>query len=250
MPILLALPKFLVSTKHQNPSDPAHCAFQLGHNTKDVFFQWLPKNPANFATFNLLMTDYHAGQKTWLDVFPFEERFGHNLDHNTPLFVDVGGELGHQCLALKARFPTFPGRVILQDLPAVLAQALPPLKENGIELMPSDFWTEQPIKGARAYYMRKIMHDYPDEKCVAILKNITAAMGQESVILIDEIILPNKGALWRATQSDLVMMSCLAGMERSRKQWEELMEKAELRIVGVWGYVEDTGRTVIMAVPT
>jgi demethylsterigmatocystin 6-O-methyltransferase len=78
--------------------------------------------------------------------------------------------------------------VILQDLAPVLAQALPPPAESGVELILYDFWTPQPVLGARAYYMRNILHDYPDGKCVSMLRNIMAAMGPESVILIDEMI--------------------------------------------------------------
>ncbi|KAL9099171.1 MAG: hypothetical protein Q9187_009536, partial [Circinaria calcarea] len=210
-----ALPKFLADTNYRNPSDPAHCAFQPGHNTDEVPFLWVLSRPTNFANFNLWMSASREGQQIWLDVFPFEETLCHHLNPDTPLFVDVGGGLGHQCQALKARYPNIPGRVILQDLPQTIQQAIP---TDGVEVMPYDFWTPQPIKGARAYYMRNIMHDYPDEKCITILHNIMAAMDKDSVILIDDMILPNEKAPWRATQLDLLVMSALAAMERSEKQ--------------------------------
>ncbi|KAL9105649.1 MAG: hypothetical protein Q9187_008674, partial [Circinaria calcarea] len=127
-----------------------------------------------------------------------------------------------------------------------IQQAIP---TDGVEVMPYDFWTPQPIKGARAYYMRNIMHDYPDEKCIAILHNIMAAMDKDSVILIDDMILPNEKAPWRATQLDLLVMSALAAMERSEKQWYSLMEAAGLKIVKIWTYTEELRDSIIMAIP-
>jgi hypothetical protein len=47
----------------------------------------------------------------------------------------------------------------------------------------------------------------------------------------------------------MVMMSALASMERSERQWEELFEKAGLRVLGVWRYVEETGDSAMMVAP-
>lgn len=44
--------------------------------------------------------------------------------------------------------------------------------------------------GARAYYLRNIMHDWPDDKCVIILQQIMKAMNKKSVILIDDMVIP------------------------------------------------------------
>ena len=84
-----------------------------------------------------------AGLPTWLDVVPFEE-ISSNQDPETPIFVDVGGSIGHQCAALKARYPNIPGRIIYQDLPPVIPHGL---KIPGVEPMVHDFWQEQPVKG-------------------------------------------------------------------------------------------------------
>ena len=62
------------------------------------------------------------------------------------VFVDVGGGTGQQCVALKEKFPDLPGKVILQDLPAVIAEAKLP---EGIETMVYDFFTPQPVKGEK-----------------------------------------------------------------------------------------------------
>ena len=219
------------------------------------------------------MTACHEGQNIFLDVFPFDKEIGIDSEPETPLFVDVGGSIGHQCAALKKKFPNIPGRVILQDLPPVIAQAIP---TEGVELMVHDFMTEQPIKGmvapalplqhptanlcsvldpniidvgAKAYYLRNIMHDYSDDKCALILRQITKAMNQDSVILIDDMILPNQGANWHATQLDLTMMASLGAMERTEKQWYALMDSAGLKIKSICTYTAELRDSIIVAVP-
>ena len=91
------------------------------------------------------MTAQREGQKIWLDVFPFEDQLCYGVTPDTPLLVDVGGGVGHQCIALKTRLPHVLGRIILQDLPEVVAQAIP---MEGVEPMAYDFWKPQPVKGA------------------------------------------------------------------------------------------------------
>ena len=97
--------------------------------------------------------------------------------------------------------------------------------------------------------MRNVMHDYSDSKCVEILHNTMSAVTKESVIIIDDMILPNRGASWRATQLDLTMMSGLAAMERSEKQWYALVDLAGLKILKICKYTEEIGDSVIVAVP-
>ncbi len=63
------------------------------------------------------------------------------------------------------------------------------------------------------------MHDWPDDKCITILSQTLEVMKEDSVILIDDMVLPNQGVYWRATQLDLAMMAGSAAMERVEKQW-------------------------------
>lgn len=186
-----------------------------------------------------------AGLPTWLDVVPFEE-ISSNQDPETPIFVDVGGSIGHQCAALKARHPNIPGRIIYQDLPPVIPHGL---KIPGVEPMVHDFWQEQPVKGARIYYFRNILHDYPDDKCVALLKLTTAAMTEQSVIFIDELILANSKAYYQAAEMDLTMMITLAGAERTDKQWRALIDAAGLKIKEIFTYNKDVGDSILVLVP-
>ena len=93
------------------------------------------------------------------------------------------------------------------------------------------------------------MHDYPDFKAVNILRNTRSAMSDESVIILDDMIIPNTDAHWRATQLDLTMMSTLAGIERTMPQWEHLLHDAGLKIKEIIPYTEDIKDSIIIAIP-
>ena len=81
----------------------------------------------------------------WLSVFSVEDEVGSwSPEPDKVLFVDVAGGFGHQCVGLKAKYPKFPGRVILQDLPETLAHVQP---MEGVEIMAQNFYEPQPIKG-------------------------------------------------------------------------------------------------------
>ena len=94
--------------------------------------------------FAMWMSAQRTGKRSWLDAFPLELLRDKEGSLSTPLFVDVGGGIGHQCIALKARLPGLTRRIILQDLPTVLSRAQ---SAPGIEHMPHDFWDEQPVRG-------------------------------------------------------------------------------------------------------
>ena len=97
--------------------------------------------------------------------------------------------------------------------------------------------------------MRNIMHDYPDAKCKELLRLTMDAMGKDSVILIDDMILPNQGIHWQAAQLDMAMMASVAAMERSEKQWYALLDSAGLKVVTIYRYTEELSDSVIVAVP-
>ena len=97
--------------------------------------------------------------------------------------------------------------------------------------------------------MRNVMHDYLNDKCKEILRLIMDAMDENSVILIDEMILPNEGVHWQQAQLDLMVMSTVSAIERSEKEWYALLDDAGLKIRGVHRYTETLHDSIIVAVP-
>ena len=70
-----------------------------------------------------------------------------------------------------------------------------------------------------------------------------------SVILIDEMVLPDISASWQATQLDITMMSALAGMERTRHEWYALLQSAGLKVVEIYTYTNSLHDSIIAVTP-
>lgn len=97
--------------------------------------------------------------------------------------------------------------------------------------------------------MRGVLHDFPDDKCRFILQNTIGAMDKDSLILIDDMVLPDTNAHWQATQVDLTMMSALASMERTQIQWQALLKSVGLKIIKTYVYTPGLYESVIVTVP-
>ncbi|KAG8531974.1 uncharacterized protein KY384_003610 [Bacidia gigantensis] len=220
-PAVMATPAFLARTNYRNPSDPRKCPFQDAFPTTEALFEWFPKHPEKLGYFNSWMTAQRDGRANWLDFFPFEQQIARGItssvDDEAVLFVDMGGARGHEIQAIKSHYPQLPGKVILQDLPDTIAQALP---VPGLIAMAHDFFTEQTVK--------------------EILSQVAKAMKPGySKILLNEMVVPDQGAEIVATQVDMIMMATLAACERTESHWRKLIEEAGLRIDRIWTETSD-----------
>ncbi|KAI1360956.1 S-adenosyl-L-methionine-dependent methyltransferase [Xylaria arbuscula] len=223
VPAFNALPGVLRQTNYANITEGANCPWHLGHKTDRQAFEWVKERPSILGHFISWMVSQHEGYPIFLDVVDFEKKFAVQ-NANDPVFVDVRGAMGHQ--------------LELTHYPAL----------GGIETQSHDFFALQPVKGARAYYLRNVLHDWPDHKCVEILQNNKCAMTEDSRILIDEMVLFEHGASWRATRVDLAMSTCFAAMGRSRTDWDALLGKAGLTISKLWRYTDEVDGCIIVAV--
>jgi len=59
-----------------------------------------------------------------------------------------------------------------------------------VRFMQHNFFTPQPIKDADAYFFRLIFHDWPDDECIEILRNLVPALKNGASVLICDIVLP------------------------------------------------------------
>ncbi|KAF2155442.1 S-adenosyl-L-methionine-dependent methyltransferase [Myriangium duriaei CBS 260.36] len=233
-PSLHGLPEYMKKHDYQNPTNPVDGPFQLAHDTKEHFFPWIAGREAYMTAFNQYMGGYRYGKPTWLDpgLFPVEAEL--KLDsvaeqEGAATIVDVGGGMGQDLVELKSKHPVVTGRLVLQDLPKVIGQidGLP----AGIEKMEHDFFTPQPVKGAKVYYLHSVLHDWDDESCVKILENLKPAMRTGySKILINDFVVPDRGATWPATAMDLGMMALGSVKERTETHWLALFKKAGLQV--------------------
>ncbi|KAK5654304.1 hypothetical protein OQA88_7482 [Cercophora sp. LCS_1] len=149
--------------------------------------------------------------------------------------VDVGGGNGSVLnKILEAHKELDPGRCVVQERKEVVELAKGIVKA-GVRVEEGDFTGVQGIKGARAYFMRMILHDYADEVCVGILKNLAEAMNEESMVLVCEMVLGQQvgEADFAGAVMDLAVMT-MDGKERTVEGFRGLFEAAGLELVSVW----------------
>ena len=229
------LPDYFPERGWKSPDDAYNGPFQYAMGTDLHMFDYLATNPKLQQAFTTTMTLSHRRRGApWYTYFPANEKLSNALPSDI-LLVDIGGGQGDDLVAFKKAHPKLSGRLILQDLPAVISIINPnALSSCAIEAIPYNFFHPQPIKNARFYYLRTVLHDWPDAQALEILGHIKEAMGPESVLLIEENVLPEEGMSLESGCGDLIMMVCFASMERRLLQWKDLLNKAGLRLEKMW----------------
>ncbi|KAI0181157.1 hypothetical protein GGR52DRAFT_567397 [Hypoxylon sp. FL1284] len=69
-----------------------------------------------------------------------------------------------------------------------------------------------------------------------LFENIKTAMAADSVLLVDERVLPPTGIGHIAASIDLTMMGAFASMERTEAEWRELAASVGLELVWTYPY--------------
>jgi hypothetical protein len=230
--IISKLPDYFAKNGWKNPDDVYDGPFQYAMGTDKHYFDFLAEKPYYQQAFNTVMTISHRRRgQNWFDFFPVAEKL--RVENATDVvLVDVGGSQGADLIAFKEKHPAIAGKLILQDLPIVVAEAknIP----AGIEAQGYDFFNEQPVKGAKAYYLRTVLHDWPDKQARQILTRVREAMAQDSILLINETMLPESNVALSSAQADLTMMVSFASLERTKEQFETLLNDAGFELVKVW----------------
>ncbi|KAI9739069.1 MAG: hypothetical protein M1834_007281 [Cirrosporium novae-zelandiae] len=227
--------EYFKSNGFKNPTDPNNGPFQFAAGVNIGIFEWLDAHPDVFKSFHDYLEIDRGSRPSWVDWFPVQQQLlnGFTGSDKDVLLVDIGGSRGHDLATFRARFKTIPGRLILQDQPHVI-DAIEALDEK-IERQKHDFFTPEPIEGARAYYMKFILHDWSDEYSIPILRNIATAMRKGySKLIIEEFVLPDEKCPELSAMWDLIVMNFISGMERSETQWKHLLESAGLKVMKVW----------------
>lgn len=142
---MINLPSYLERNKYKVPQDVQTGPFADawgGKNTWELY----KAEPQRGAVFNSFMTRWREQTRMWTDIYPATSLCEQtDQTEDAVLLVDIGGNTGH-VLKDFARKRTGKGRLILQDQPAALGD-IQSLKDQGIEAMPYDLFTAQPVQG-------------------------------------------------------------------------------------------------------
>ncbi len=95
--------------------------------------------------------------------------------------------------------------------------------------------------------MSRILHDWPDERALQLLRNCRRAIPDAGLLLLREGVLSEGPPPPARAQLDLIMMAVAGGRERTEAEWRELLHRAGFVLQRV--LPGRSSRELILAVP-
>ena len=186
-------------------------------------FQYFATHPEEARLFDDAMTaKSHEQIDSVLRVYDFS---------GFKRIADVGGGRGHLLRAVLAANPGLTG--VLFDLPHVIeALASSPSCER-LTLRSGSFFTD-PLPACDAYLLMSVIHDWGDPEATAILGAVRRAAPAHAKVLLLEMLLPDAPGPHPAKSLDVEMLVMTSGgRERTRAEYEALLESAGMHLNGV-----------------
>jgi DNA-binding transcriptional ArsR family regulator len=150
--------------------------------------------------------------------------------------VDVGGGHGRLLAAILNATPD--ARGVLFDLPQVVAGAPALLEEHHVadrvRIVEGSFFDAVP-DGGDAYVLKSVIHDWPDDDAVRILRNVRSATGAGKNVLLVENVIPRHNREFAGKWSDLEMLVVAGARERTSSEYGRLLSRAGFRMTRVVG---------------
>src|SRR5215467_160263 len=199
-------------------------AFERVHGAD--FFTFLARDPAAAAVFDAAMTSRSAQENAAIATACDFSGLG--------TLIDVGGGHG-SCLAaiLRANLGL---RGVLFDRPQVVTEARPQLEAAGLgercAVVAGDFFVSLPA-GGDAYMLKRVLHDWDDERAGAILRHCHRAMPAHGRLLVIELVLPPGNAPSLGKLFDLLMLVDLGGRERTEADFRTLLAGAGFELTAI-----------------
>lgn len=190
------------------------------------FFQYLAQHPEMSALFNQSMSANSRRTATAiLSAYDFPA---------TGVVVDAGGGQGMFLAAILRAHPALRG--VLFDLPDVVASAEDVLEQAGVTdrcaRVGGDFFTP-PLPVGDLYTLRQIIHDWDDERSVAILRNCAQAIAPDGKVLVIEGVIPSGNTPSPVKLIDLQMLVMNGGRQRTEAEFRQIYAAAGLRLTRV-----------------
>ncbi|KAF2109356.1 cercosporin toxin biosynthesis protein [Lophiotrema nucula] len=236
---------------HPQDEEPNETGFNVAFNTEDPLFSWLAARPDRFSNFNDAMEGISQGGGRSADQvvggYPW-------ADLGKATIVDVGGGNGHISIALAKAYPEL--SFVVQDFASPVEQGkagLPKELQHRIRFEEHDMFAEQSVKGADAYYLRHILHDWPDKWAVKIISKLVPALKHGARILISDSVIPPPGQLSSLDEKlvrylDIQMMVLHNARERTEEDFAEILRQADarLKLIKVWKKGESVAASTLI----
>jgi O-methyltransferase domain len=183
-------------------------------------FDWYRRNEAEARNFNEAMKGYSAAQLPAIAA-AYDPSACRRI-------VDVGGGHGGLLMALLAKAPHARGIVFDLEQGLAAAHAAGLGRDPRVELVAGNFF-ESVVPGGDLYVLKYILHDWDDDRCVTILRNIGKGVAPGGrVVVAEHLVAPHDGpdpAKWM----DLHMMAMPGGRERTEAEYATLFARAGFR---------------------
>jgi hypothetical protein len=183
-------------------------------------FDYYAQHPEEAVLFDHMMTEFTASvAPTVAGAYDFS---------TTHTLVDVGGGHGQMLASILQAHPTLHG--VLFDLPHVVKGAPPLLEEAFVsdrcQVIGGDAFTAVPAD-YDTYLLKGVIHDWDDERAIAILARCHQAMKpQGKVLLVERVIVTGRTPELLVLESDVQMLVLPGGKERTDAEYRALLSSA------------------------
>ena len=204
---------------------------KTGEIAFDNFFgvdvwNYFQQNPEDAAVFNDSMSNMTAATneaiRSVYDFSVFET------------VVDVGGGHGGLMTSILQSNPKVKG--VLFDGPEVIEGSRAKMEAAGLsdrcETVAGDFFKSVPA-GGDAYVLKWIIHDWDDDKAIAILRNVRSRMRANGKLILVDSVVPETDEPHFSKFIDLNMMVMTGGKERTEKEFDQLLNAAGFKLLRV-----------------
>jgi ubiquinone/menaquinone biosynthesis C-methylase UbiE len=191
-------------------------------------FEYLGKHPDQAAIFQEAMAQHSRlmGRRL-VEAYDFAD---------AGRVVDVGGGDGSFLSTVLRGYPELTG--LVYDAPYVSDAARKQLATSGLgercSFASGDFLQSVPF-GGDIYMLKGVLHNWPDDQAVLLLRNCCRAMDATGRLLLIEWVVPPGDIPHPSKFLDLSMLFVYGGRERTEQEYIELLTDAGLRLDRIIG---------------